>query len=153
MYPILHNKRLCLLTLVCLLGMSSLTWASPIEITDDAGKVIHLDNCPRRVVSLVPSATEIIFAIGAGDALSGIAYHSASIRGAAGKTLVGGFFSPSTERVMALKPDLVIVSSWPPSAPQPGPWIPIALSTQPSNAPFRAIRCVGPIPAGWCART
>ena len=111
MNPGLNNKRFWLLTLVCLLALYSLAWASPVEITDDAGKVIHLDACPTHVVSLVPSATEIIFAIGAGDALGGITYHSASIRGAAGKTLVGGFFSPSAERVMALKPDLVIVSS------------------------------------------
>ena len=63
------------------------------------------------MVSLVPSATEIIFEIGADDAVCGITYHDASLQGAAGKTIVGGFFLPSAERIMALAPDLVIVSS------------------------------------------
>ena len=105
------DKRPWLLIIVGWIMSCSLVWASPVDIVDDTGRMIHFEQSPQHVVSLVPSATEIIFAIGAGDALSGITYHSASLQGAAEKTLVGGFLSPSAERVMALKPDLVIVSS------------------------------------------
>ncbi len=107
----LRNKKSWLLILVGWLGLCSLAWAGSFDLVDDAGRAIHFEQCPQRVVSVVPSATEIIFAIGAGDALCGITYHSASLQGAAGKTLVGGFVSPSAERINTLKPDLVIVSA------------------------------------------
>ncbi len=93
------------------LGFCGTVWAAPIEITDDTGKRIYLPDAPRKVVSLVPSATEIIFAIGAEEVLTGITYHSSGIPGASDKNIVGGFFSPSAQRILALEPDLVIVSS------------------------------------------
>jgi iron complex transport system substrate-binding protein len=95
------------------LGISfcSVGWAAPIDVSDDAGNRIRLKEPPKKVVSLVPSATEIIFAIGAKEALCGITHHSTAICGAKNKTIVGGFSSPSIGRVMALKPDLVIISS------------------------------------------
>lgn len=93
------------------LGFCATVWAAPVEVTDDAGNRIYLSDVPRQVVSLVPSATEIIFAIGAEEGLAGITYHSSNIPGAGDKTIVGGFFSPSAQRIMAINPDLVIVSS------------------------------------------
>ncbi|MDD2316389.1 MAG: adenosylcobinamide amidohydrolase [Desulfobacterales bacterium] len=97
--------------LVFWISFCAAAWAGPIEITDDAGNQIHLNAAPRQVVSLMPSATEIIFAIGAEEVLTGITLHSAGIPGAGGKTVVGGFFSPSANRILALKPDLVIAAS------------------------------------------
>ena len=103
------DKRLFLLVLIFLLVFCPLAWASPVQVTDDAGNDLHFSEPPKRVVSLVPSATEILFAIGAADRLAGITHHSTSLRGAAGKTVVGGFFSPSVQRIAALDPDLIIV--------------------------------------------
>jgi adenosylcobinamide amidohydrolase/ABC-type Fe3+-hydroxamate transport system substrate-binding protein len=62
---------------------------------------------PSRIVSLLPAATEILFALGAGDAVQGITYHSESLPEAAGKKIVGGFFHPSTDRITALNPDVL----------------------------------------------
>ena len=107
----LNFGKLGKLVLVFWISCCSAVSAGPIEITDDFGKQIHLNTAPRQVVSLMPSATEIIFAIGAEEALTGITLHSAGIPGAGGKTIVGGFFSPSADRILALKPDLVIASS------------------------------------------
>ena len=138
-------KRRWLLTVVGWLGLCSLTWAGPFDVVDDAGRTLHFDRCPRRVVSVVPSATEIIFAIGAGDALCGITYHSASLQGAADKPLVGGFVSPSVERINTLKPDLVIVSSlhadW---ASQLDPRVPrIVMQTRHMDDAFQHIKRMG----------
>lgn len=105
-------KRLQVVFVVFWISLATVGWAEPINITDDVGNPIRLDEPPRQVVSLMPSATEIIFAVGAGDALAGITYHSTAIAGAADKTIVGGFFSPSADHVMSLKPDLIIVSSF-----------------------------------------
>ena len=67
-------------------------------------------NPPRRIVSLVPAVTEILFGIGAGDRVVGVTWND-TMPAAAGKAVVGGFFSPSMDRIMALNPDLVVVSS------------------------------------------
>jgi iron complex transport system substrate-binding protein len=84
--------------------------ARPPQITDTPGQAVRLPEAPRRIVSLVPAVTEILFAIDAGDRLVGVTSHDAQAA-AADKTVVGGFFSPSMDRIAALKPDLVLVSS------------------------------------------
>jgi ABC-type Fe3+-hydroxamate transport system substrate-binding protein len=63
---------------------------------------------PSQVVSLVPSVTELLFRIGAGDAVVGVTYHDIYPPRAATKQVVGSFFSPCLERIAALTPDLII---------------------------------------------
>lgn len=103
-------KNLLFLTFVLGFLVTAVGHAEQIEIVDDSGTTFHFDCAPKRVVSLVPSATEIIFAIGAGDSVAGITHHSSFLPGAAGKIIVGGFFRPSVTRIQQLLPDLVIVS-------------------------------------------
>lgn len=80
-------------------------------IIDDAGREHYFPAPPAKVVSLVPSATEIICALGAGEALSGITYHDRLPGGClAGLTIAGGAFSPRFEIINALEPDLLIVA-------------------------------------------
>ncbi len=79
----------------------------PISFTDAGGHLIHLEKEPRRVVSLVPTATEIIMRIGAGDRIVGITYHSVMPPECAKKTIVGGFFAPDVESIERLRPDLI----------------------------------------------
>lgn len=62
----------------------------------------------RRVVSLYPSLTAILLAIGAADALVGVDAFSAQQPQLAGVAQVGGLYNPSVERVLALRPDLVV---------------------------------------------
>ena len=101
--------RACLvLMLLCLLTPGQVAAA---VVYDCSGKVLTLDKIPQRVVSLVPSASEILFEIGAGDNLIGLTYHDATLAGAEKKAVVGGFFKPSMEKIRALEPDLVIVST------------------------------------------
>lgn len=71
---------------------------------------ININKRPSAVVSLVPSITEIIFRLGAGDAVKGITYHSACLPQASGKEIVGGFFSPSLPRIEEINPDIIFVS-------------------------------------------
>ncbi len=109
----IHNRkfyRCCLMVAIVWGVLCATGWTAPIELTDDTGNHIHLDRLPQRVVSLVPSATEIIFAIGAEDSLVGITHHSTGLNGSAGKTIVGGFYRPSAKRILVLNPDLVIAS-------------------------------------------
>lgn len=75
------------------------------------GKTTSGTVVPGRVVSLVPTATEILFEIGAGDAVAGLTFHDATLEGAMGKSVVGGFFQPSLEKIKTIDPDMIIVSS------------------------------------------
>ena len=74
-------------------------------------KPAHLKDVPKRVVSLVPGATETFFALGAGDLIVGLTYHDTYPSEAATKTIVGGFFDPSPELIEKLKPDVILLSS------------------------------------------
>jgi len=63
----------------------------------------------RRVVSLNPSLTAMVIALGGRDVLVGVDDYSARSRDAAGLPTVGGLYSPSLEAVVALAPDLVVL--------------------------------------------
>ena len=59
----------------------------------------------------MPGITEIIFKIGAGDAVKAVTYYDTYPPETVHKTIVGGFFSPSTKAIGALDPDVIFVSS------------------------------------------
>lgn len=84
--------------------------AEKIVVTDDLGRTVTLPAPARRIVSLAPSLTESLFAIGAGALVVGRTtfcdYPAEALRIAE----VGGMTNPSIERVVALTPDLVVVS-------------------------------------------
>jgi iron complex transport system substrate-binding protein len=81
--------------------------AASIEVTDDAGDVVRLAVPARRVISLVPSATETIIALGATDRIIGRTRYDIAPEVSAVRS-VGGTIDPSIEVVVALRPDLVI---------------------------------------------
>ena len=82
----------------------------PVQVTDAQGREVHFDQRPLRVVSLVPSATEILFAIGAQDVLQGHTIHDGALPGAQCLPRVGGYFSPSWKKIRQLQPDLLILA-------------------------------------------
>ncbi len=78
--------------------------------TDDVGRSIHLEVTPRRVVSLVPSLTELLFDLGAGERLIGVTrYCIEPADGLADVERVGGTKNPALDRIVELAPDLVLV--------------------------------------------
>jgi len=96
---------------VTFFGSAALGFCFPEEFVDASGFRVSIKAPPSRVVSLVPTITEIIFSIGAGDAVGAITYHSTYPSETAGKPIVGGFFSPSLEAIEAIQPDLIFLSS------------------------------------------
>jgi iron complex transport system substrate-binding protein len=78
-----------------------------IELTDAAGHIVRLDRPAHRVVSLIPSATETLVAIGAaGDLIARTRYDNAPE--VAALPSVGGALDASVETIVSLRPDLVI---------------------------------------------
>jgi iron complex transport system substrate-binding protein len=80
----------------------------PITVRDALGVTVQIARRPRRIVSVAPSVTEILFAIGAGDRVVA-ACDPADYPPEAGKLpRVGGWFTPSAEKTLGAEPDLVI---------------------------------------------
>ena len=78
---------------------------------DATGAAMTLPAPPRRIVSLVPSITEILFALGAGEAVAGCTiYCTQPPEGVAGKTRVGGEKNPKLDVIRQLGPDLVVAN-------------------------------------------
>jgi iron complex transport system substrate-binding protein len=82
-----------------------------IVVTDDMGREINLPNAPVRIVSLAPSNTEFLFALGLDEKIAGITDLCNYPTEVAQKEKVGGFSDPSVEKIIALKPDLVVAAS------------------------------------------
>ena len=83
---------------------------SPIEITDQLGRVVKLEKVPERIISLAPSNTEILFALGLGDKIVAVTDYCNYPPEALAKPKIGGFSTPDIERVVALSPDLVLAT-------------------------------------------
>ena len=97
--------------LALLLWMNGLAQAQAVQITDDRGRVVRLEKPPQRIVSLLPSLTEAVCALGACDRLVGVDRFSNWPRSIAGVPRVGGALDPSVEAVLALRPDVVLMST------------------------------------------
>ena len=83
--------------------------AAPVSARDMRGRTISLPAPPRRIVSLAPAVTEILFAIGSGSRVVGVTSYCDYPREARTRPKVGDFRA-SAEKVLAQKPDLVIAS-------------------------------------------
>ena len=93
---------------LCLLLVTSVQ-ASVIRVADDDGQILEFTRPPQRIISLAPHLTELLFAVGAGAQVVGA--DTASTYPAAAKALprVGDYSRVNFERILALKPDLVVV--------------------------------------------
>ena len=80
-------------------------------VTDDYGRVVVVPSHPARVVSTSPAVTEIMFALGAGDLLVGRTDFCVYPEEAAQIPTIGGISNLNVERILSLKPDLVISGS------------------------------------------
>ena len=84
----------------------------PLTLADDLAREITIEAAPERIVSLLPSNTEILFAIGAGDQVVGVTSYANYPPEAATREQVGGITnkSLSIETIIALEPDLIVAS-------------------------------------------
>jgi iron complex transport system substrate-binding protein len=85
--------------------------ASTQQLTDDAGRNVTLPATVDRVITLAPNLTEVVFAVGAGDRLVGNTTYCDYPEQAKSITKVGDTLHPSLERIIALRPQVVLVST------------------------------------------
>lgn len=86
----------------------------PVTLTDALGHPVTLAARPARIVSMAPSNTEILFAIGAGPQVAGVTSYCDYPPEAADKPRVGEFSRSSLESIVSLDPDLVLAARFNP---------------------------------------
>jgi len=82
--------------------------AASVSVQDDVGRSVVLAEPARRIVSLAPHATELLFAAGAGDRVVGAVQYSDYPDAARAVPRVGGYEGLDLEAITALAPDLVV---------------------------------------------
>ncbi len=75
---------------------------------DEIGREVKIPTSPKRIISLAPSITEILFALDINEEIVGITSFCDYPKAALSKPKIGGFVNPSIEKIVSLKPDLVI---------------------------------------------
>ncbi|MGX1193782.1 ABC transporter substrate-binding protein [Metabacillus sp. SLBN-84] len=83
----------------------------PVTVTDDAGNEITLEEKPEKIVSLLPSTTEILFALGLQDEIAGVSDYDNYPKEAAQKEKVGAQ-DMNAEKIIALQPDLAFLQEY-----------------------------------------
>lgn len=81
------------------------------EVVDGSGKLVRLPIRAQRIITLAPNLTEIVYALGAGDRLVGNTTFCNYPPEAMQVAKVGDTLQPNIERIIALRPDLILVST------------------------------------------
>lgn len=122
------TKAATISVVIVALALASVAWyawhpvtvgppAFPVTVVDDFGRSVAVSKVPERIVSLAPSNTEILFALGLGPKVVGVTKfcdYPPEVPERVQKgdiAVIGGFADPSIERIVALDPDLVLASS------------------------------------------
>jgi iron complex transport system substrate-binding protein len=102
-------KSLSLLSLVILLGTSA-SYPATRTFKDEVGREVTFSFPPKKIVSLAPNITEILFSLGLDEEIVGVSIHCNFPEKAKSRVRVGSYISLDFERITSLKPDLVIAT-------------------------------------------
>jgi iron complex transport system substrate-binding protein len=112
--------KICAIFLVSAIAFVSITSCtslqqseapSPTTIIDQLGRTIALDKPPQRIISLAPSNTEILYALGLADRVIAVTDYCNYPLEAEEKPTIGGFSTPNIEEIVAFSPDLILATS------------------------------------------
>lgn len=83
----------------------------PLTIIDDLGRTVQIAKLPQRIVSLAPSNTEILYALGLEDKLVGTTDYCDYPEAAKSKPRVASYTTPNLEKVVSVQPDLILAEA------------------------------------------
>jgi iron complex transport system substrate-binding protein len=119
------SVRRAILILVLLVSIASAGFvnacgktAKPFTITDDLGRQVNIEKTPQSVVSLAPSVTEMLFALGLGETVVGCTEFCNYPDEAKEKPKVGAYYSTSLEAIVDKEPDVVLTDGHDPVGQQ-----------------------------------
>ena len=79
-------------------------------VIDETGRRVNIAGTPQRIVSLAPGITETLYALGLDNEIAGVTHYCNWPSRALKKPRIGGFSNPSIEKIVSLKPDLIIAT-------------------------------------------
>jgi iron complex transport system substrate-binding protein len=102
-----------LLSLVVVMAACTTPVETPTEyVVDDLGRLVAINGTPQRIISLAPSNTEILFALGLGDEVVAVTMYCDYPPEALDKEKVGDYYGPDIEKIVALQPDLILATDF-----------------------------------------
>ena len=102
-----------LLSAVLVLAACTTPVETPTEyVVDDLGRLVAINATPQRIISLAPSNTDILFALGLADEVVGVTMYCDYPAQALDKEKVGDYYGPDIEKIVALQPDLVLATDF-----------------------------------------
>ncbi len=111
-----RSRYLAVGVVIFLLGFSLAVFAAPVSVADDRGVVVVFDKPPQRIVSLLPSITESVCALGKCSTLVGVDRFSNWPKSIQDLPKLGGMGDINIERIVQLKPDVVLLEKASPVA-------------------------------------
>jgi iron complex transport system substrate-binding protein len=102
-------QSLLLLPVVIFLGTST-SFSATQKFIDEAGREVTFRFPPKRIVSLAPNITEILFSLGLDEEIVGVSIHCNFPEKAKSRPRVGSYISLDFEKITSLKPDLIIAT-------------------------------------------
>jgi iron complex transport system substrate-binding protein len=120
--PLTRLVTLLLITLACILAafaggymIRGMSEGSSLTFIDDYGRTIEMEGYPERIVSIAPTPTEVLYAVGAGNLVVGVDDYSNYPSEVLDLPKVGSY-ELNLEAIIGLKPDLIISSDLVPQA-------------------------------------
>ena len=105
-----HNNTL-IFFLIVFLAIFYADISCARTVTDEIGRSVNISPAPQRIVSLAPGITETLYALGLDDKIAGVTTFCDWPAAARTKPRIGGFTNPSIEKIVSLKPDLIIATA------------------------------------------
>ena len=103
----------CVAAMLALLGATAVP---ALQVRDDRGQTVSFARTPQRIVSVLPSLTEMVCELGQCQRLVGVDRYSNYPESVRALPRVGGGLDPNVESIVALKPDLVLLATSSPAA-------------------------------------
>ena len=106
-----HRLLSILLSLSLLLFLwTTASYPNPSRVVDEVGREVSLPSLPKRIISLAPNITEILFSLGLDEEIVGVSIHCNYPEKAKDKVRVGSYIGLDFEKILSLKPDLIIAT-------------------------------------------
>jgi ABC-type Fe3+-hydroxamate transport system substrate-binding protein len=105
--------RRTLLVLTALIAACLATAQASRVVTDETGRTVTVPDHPHRVICLVPSVTDTVFALGSGDDVVAVSDYTTYPPAALKKPSIGSLVKPSIETILSFHPDLVVGTNIP----------------------------------------
>ena len=96
--------------LIPILIWTSVSYAATLKLKDEVGREVTFSFPPKRIVSLAPNITEILFSLGLDEEVVGISIHCNYPEKVKSRPRVGSYISIDLEKIVSLKPDLIIAT-------------------------------------------